>query len=261
MKGPLQLLIPAAGKGSRFADVGFQTPKPLIPIWDIPMLIWVLNNFPLTSGDEISILCQVSHRIPEQLRPFTDQMNNKVNFVEIDYWTDGPAHSLELLLEGMDEGSPVICANSDQFIFSGLPEFVSAVRNGNSAGQILTMEASGTAWSYVGRDSSGVVTRVVEKEEISNEATVGVYGWDSIKTLRAALDWQRISGLRVNNEYYVAPSYHFLIESGLNISTHSVGEHGIGVHGLGIPADLDHFLTLKSASDFGAALKSKLNLQ
>lgn len=47
MTQPLQLLIPAAGKGSRFADVGFQTPKPLIPMWGIPMLIWVLNNFPL----------------------------------------------------------------------------------------------------------------------------------------------------------------------------------------------------------------------
>jgi len=161
------------------------------------------------------------------------------------------------LLQGLEDESPAICANSDQFIFSGLPEFVTAVRSGNSAGQILTMEASGTAWSYLGRDGSGKVNRVVEKEEISSEATVGVYGWDSIKTLRGALDWQRTSGTRVNNEYYVAPSYQHLIENGLDISTHSVGEHGIGVHGLGIPADLEHFLTLKVASDFGLDLKTK----
>jgi dTDP-glucose pyrophosphorylase len=257
MTRPLQLLIPAAGKGSRFADVGFQTPKPLIPIWDIPMLIWVLNNFPLDAGDGISILCQAEHRIPEQLGAFTSCMSNTVRFIEIDYWTDGPAHSLELLLEGLEDESPAICANSDQFIFSGLPEFVTAVRSRNSTGQILTMEASGTAWSYVGRDGSGKVNRVVEKEEISSEATVGIYGWDSIKTLRGALYWQRTSGTRVNNEYYVAPSYQYLIESGLDISTHSVGEHGIGVHGLGIPADLEHFLTLKKASDFGLELKSK----
>jgi dTDP-glucose pyrophosphorylase len=257
MTRPLQLLIPAAGKGSRFADVGFQTPKPLIPIWDIPMLIWVLNNFPLAAEDEISILCQSEHRIPEQLIPFTSQMNKTVRFIEIDYWTDGPAHSLELLLAGLDDQSPVICANSDQFIFSGLPEFVLAVRTGGTSGQILTMEASGAAWSYVGRDKFGKVNRVVEKQEISNEATVGVYGWDSIKTLRSALGWQRASGLKVNNEYYVAPSYQFLIESNLEISTHSVGEHGIGVHGLGIPSDLEHFLTLKAAKDFSIELKTK----
>ena len=257
MTRPLQLLIPAAGKGSRFADVGFQTPKPLIPIWDIPMLIWVLNNFPLDAGDEISILCQLEHQIPEKLQPFTSRMSNTVRFIEIDYWTDGPAHSLELLLEGLDHESSVICANSDQFIFSGLPEFVSAVRTGSSSGQILTMEASGTAWSYVGRDDLGKVNRVVEKQEISSEATVGVYGWDSIKTLRSALAWQRMSGLKVNNEYYVAPSYQFLIDNNLEISTHSVGEHRIGVHGLGIPSDLEHFLTLKTANDFGVQLKAK----
>jgi len=247
MSKPLHLLIPAAGKGSRFADFGFDKPKPLIPIWDIPMLIWVITNFPLESKDQISILCQKSHGIPDILESFTSALSNKVRFIEIDYWTDGPAHSLELLIEELDEDSPAICANSDQFIFAGLPEFVSAVRTGKSDGQILTMEASGTAWSYVGRGPDGKVNEVIEKVEISNEATVGVYGWSSIKLLKDSLAWQRTSGTRVNNEYYVAPSYHYLIEQGFSISTHSVGAHGEGVHGLGVPKDLEHFLTLDSA--------------
>ena len=73
MNKPLHLLIPAAGKGSRFADVGFEQPKPLIPIWDIPMLIWVITNFPLEIADEISILCQKSHNIPIILESFIRQ--------------------------------------------------------------------------------------------------------------------------------------------------------------------------------------------
>lgn len=247
MNKALHLLIPAAGKGSRFADVGFDTPKPLIPIWDIPMLIWVISNFPLEDQDKVSILCQKSHGIPRILKPFTDKLAVEVTFIEIDYWTDGPAHSLELLIDNLDENLPAICANSDQYIFAGLPEFVGAVRSGASQGQILTMEASGNAWSYVGRDSDGRVNEVVEKKQISDEATVGVYGWSSIKILRDSLTWQRLSGSRVNNEYYVAPSYRHLIEQGLKISTHSVGTHGDGVHGLGVPEDLEHFITLDSA--------------
>ena len=252
MRKALHLLIPAAGKGSRFADVGFDTPKPLIPIWDIPMLIWVISNFPLEGQDKVSILCQKSHGIPRILKPFTDKLAVEVSFIEIDYWTDGPAHSLELLIKDLSDDSAAICANSDQYIFAGLPEFVSAVRSGVSQGQILTMVASGNAWSYVGRDSDGLVNQVVEKKQISDEATVGVYGWSSIKILRDSLSWQRLSGSRVNNEYYVAPSYHHLIEQGLMISTHSVGTHGEGVHGLGVPADLERFLALDSAK---AALK------
>jgi dTDP-glucose pyrophosphorylase len=256
MNNPLYLLIPAAGRGSRFADAGFSHPKPLIPIWEIPMLIWVITNFPLRDDDRIKVLCQKSHGIPEALSTFTQKLPCTVEFIEIDYWTDGPAHSLEILSDNLPDLSPVICANSDQYIFSGLPDFVTAVRDGKSRGQILTMEATSNAWSYVGRDHKGKVDRVVEKEEISNEATVGVYGWDSAATLRSALAWQRTSGVMVNNEYYVAPSYHYLIESELDISTHSVGVHGVGVHGLGIPSDLLRFLELESVEE----ICQKLNL-
>lgn len=247
MKDSLQLLIPAAGKGSRFADVGFDSPKPLIEVWDIPMLIWVLVNFPLLPGDQIRILTQKSHGIPKALERYVPKYSSQIDFLEIDFWTDGPAHSLELLLEGVPESSPIICANSDQYIFSGLQEYVDSVRLGISKGQILTMEASSNAWSYIGRGPDGRVTRIVEKEEISNEATVGVYGWDSASTVREALSWQKSEGIKVNNEFYVAPSYQYLIENNLEISTHSVGVHGVGVHGLGIPQDLEHFLSLEKA--------------
>lgn len=256
MSEPLQLLIPAAGKGSRFTNAGFDFPKPIIPVWDIPMLIWVISNFPLEPEDQIRILCQSEHEIPGMLKNYVKKLPNQVKFLEIDYWTEGPAHSVELLLEGINDSSPVVCANSDQYVFSGLPEFVNAVRNGKSQGQILTMEATSNAWSYIGRDSDGKVIRVVEKEEISNEATVGVYGWSSAATLRAALSWQRDTGLKVNNEYYVAPSYQFLIENRLEISTHSVGLHGVGVHGLGVPKDLENFLTLETAMEIHGRLSS-----
>jgi dTDP-glucose pyrophosphorylase len=254
----LQLLIPAAGKGSRFAEVGFHLPKPLIPIWEIPMLIWVISNFPLQRSDEVKVLCQKAHGIPRALQDFTQKFQCRIEFIEIDYWTDGPAHSLEILLDGVPDFSPVICANSDQYIFSGLTDFLTAVRDSKSQGQILTMEASSNAWSYIGRDKQGKVNRVVEKEEISREATVGVYGWDSATTLRSALAWQRVSGVKVNNEFYVAPSYQYLIEKNLNISTHSVGLHGVGVHGLGIPKDLAHFLELASAKEVYQRLDSTL---
>ena len=74
-----------------------------------------------------------------------------------------------------------------------------------------------------------------------------MYGWANSNICREALAWQRLNGQKVNNEFYVAPSYHYLIENGLEISTHSVGLHGVGVHGLGTPTDLEHFLSLDKA--------------
>jgi NDP-sugar pyrophosphorylase family protein len=245
----LSLLIPAAGKGSRFSDIGIDIPKPLIPIWELPMLLWVIANLPLQPQDKVIVLSQSSHAVPTKLNDFLKNVNFEVEFVEIDYWTDGPAHSLEILLSDVAPESPVICANSDQFVFDGLDSFTDAVRLGNTQGQILTMEASSNAWSYVGRADDGRVDRVVEKLEISKEATVGVYGWSTSTICRDALAWQRSTGQKVNNEFYVAPSYHHLVEQNLEISTHSVGIHGEGVHGLGTPSDLEHFLTLAKAQE------------
>lgn len=257
MKRPLNLLVPAAGKGSRFSENGYTSPKPLIGVWDIPMLIWVLSNFPLEAEDKITVLTQSEHNIPGKLSSYLKKFEQKVTFLEIDFWTDGPAHSLELLLEHLPQDEPVICANSDQYIFSGLPAFVSEVRKGESSGQILTMHASGNAWSYVGRNNLGKVNQVVEKREISSEATVGVYGWDSVNTAKEALSWQRAMDFRVNGEFYVAPSYHYLIERNLPISTHSVGPHGEGVHGLGVPVDLEAFLKLNQAKQQSEHLRHR----
>ena len=260
MSKPLYLLIPAAGKGSRFSDIGIDIPKPLIPIWEIPMLLWVIANFPLQPQDKVIVLSQSSHAVPRKLNDFLKNVSFAVEFVEIDDWTDGPAHSLEILLSGVAPDTPVICANSDQFVFDGLDSFTDGVRQGNTEGQILTMEASSNAWSYVGRAANGRVNRVVEKVEISKEATVGVYGWSTSTFCRDALAWQRSIGQKVNNEFYVAPSYHHLIEQNLEISTHSVGIHGEGVHGLGTPADLEHFLTLAKAQEVRNLVLKRLDL-
>ncbi len=261
MTKPLSLLIPAAGKGSRFSDIGIDTPKPLMPIWNIPMLLWVIANFPLQPQDKVIILSQSRHAVPAKLNDFLKNVKFVVDFVEIDHWTDGPAHSLEILLSNVASDSPVVCANSDQFVFEGLDSFTDAVRLGYTAGQILTMQASSSAWSYVGRAEDGKVNRVVEKVEISREATVGVYGWSTSTICRDALAWQRLNGQKVNNEFYVAPSYHHLIEQNLDISTHSVGSHGEGVHGLGTPSDLEHFLTLAKAHEVRHLVLKRLGIE
>jgi hypothetical protein len=48
--------------------------------------------------------------------------------------------------------------------------------------------------------------------------------------------------LRVNNEFYVAPTYNELIAKGARIAIANVGREAAGMYGLGIPADLSRFL-------------------
>ena len=40
----LNIVLPIAGRGSRFAEAGYAVPKPLIPIHGMPMIELVVNN-------------------------------------------------------------------------------------------------------------------------------------------------------------------------------------------------------------------------
>ncbi|MDQ2411254.1 glycosyltransferase family 2 protein, partial [Pseudomonas aeruginosa] len=96
--------------------------------------------------------------------------------------------------------------------------------------------------SFVGFNELGTINRVVEKEVISDEATVGIYNFRSGHQLIEAIEQMFQKGLRVNGEFYVAPAYNEIIEKGARIIHYTVGSEGQGMFGLGIPADLDYFL-------------------
>lgn len=263
MMGRINLVLPAAGLGSRFRAVGEFKPKPLISVFEIPMIIWVLLNFPLKPEDRIFIISQVNDDLPGALVHLIRKLPFEINFIEIDGLTEGPAVTVSLAFDQISDDEGLIVANTDQFVFENLEPFVEKVRNGISDGQILTMVASTNAWSYVGRDHEGNIDQVREKEEISNEATVGIYGWSRSLYAKAAFKDTFDRNIRTNNEFYVAPTYNFMIKQKQKLETFLIGGHGIAVHGLGIPSDLNDFLnhphSEKISKTFISRLQSNYN--
>jgi NDP-sugar pyrophosphorylase family protein len=256
----INLVLPAAGLGSRFRDVGELRPKPLIPVFGLPMIIWVLLNFPLRSEDKVWIISQTKDCLPDAIRPFSSTLPFEVEFLEIDGLTEGPASTVNLVLKNLPDVDGLIVANTDQYVFADLSPFVDLVRSNSCAGQILTMHASSNAWSYVGRDSNGKIDRVIEKVEISNEATVGVYGWATVALAKGAFKDTFQRNIRTNNEFYVAPTYNHLIGQGLKVETCLVGDHGKAVHGLGTPVDLETFLKNPEAESIVKRYKHELGV-
>ena len=250
MNLPIQLVIPAAGTGSRFKDVGIDTPKPLIPVGGIPMILWVIGNFDFQSIDSVFIISQKTSAMPQELEPYLSSLPFSVQFIEIDGITSGPATTVSLALPYLRLDVPIIVANSDQYVSHNLSDFITSVRNAENSGTILTMQASGNKWSYIGRNEFGIITEVVEKREISDEATVGIYAWSSPELLRQSIEYLEAENILVNNEYYLAPSFGHLVAKGLTIETFSVGDHGQSVHGLGTPEDLEAFLNHPKFENF-----------
>src|SRR5258708_39689431 len=69
----LQIVIPMAGRGSRFAKAGYQTPKPLIPVGGRPMIQWVIENIRPQRAHRFIFICLAEHlelypEVPAELR-------------------------------------------------------------------------------------------------------------------------------------------------------------------------------------------------
>jgi hypothetical protein len=70
---------------------------------------------------------------------------------------------------------------------------------------------------------------------------VGIYNFRQGHDYVRAADAMIAANLRVNNEFYVAPTYNQLIAEGAKIITMKTGRESNGMHGIGTPEDLELF--------------------
>lgn len=163
--------------------------------------------------------------------------------LQLDSVTEGAACTVLLARDLIDDG-PLMIANSDQYIDTPIDTYLAAGELKGVDGLIMTMTANDPKWSFVGLNVQGLVTRVVEKQVISNEATVGIYNFARGTDFVRGADRMIAANKRVNGEFYVAPVYEELIAEGARIAIMNVGREADGMYGLGVPADLDLFLSL-----------------
>ncbi len=231
-----------AGIGSRFRQSGYKVTKQLLPIHGIPMFKVVLGNLITAKVKKVIIITQAELNLrPEidKLRKITDI---DFNVVEIDYITEGPASSVKLAEPLIELDQPVVVANSDQYLNIKMTDFYNDLIDSDNSGIIITMQDSDPKWSFVLLDKDGYVSEVREKEVISNLATVGIYGFKNGNLLFKSIDKMIKDRSKVNNEYYIAPVFNYLVKDGHKISTYNTGRVNDIMFGLGIPEDYKNFL-------------------
>lgn len=240
----LNIVIPMAGRGSRFADAGYSDPKPLIPVHGVPMIRLVIGNVRPSTPHRFVFICQRAHVGAYGLREKLAAWAPGCAVIELDGITEGAACTVLAARELIDNDDPLMIANSDQWVDIAIDPYVDDMARRGLDGLIMTMQANDPKWSYAGIGANGHVDRVVEKEVISSHATVGIYNFRHGRDFVRGADTIVARNLRVNNEFYVAPVYNMMIEQGARIGLHDIGAEGSGMYGLGIPSDLDAFLAL-----------------
>lgn len=239
----LNIVIPMAGKGSRFQQAGYIDPKPLIKVNGIEMIRLVIDNLTPNCAHRFIFLCLQEHiykyKVDEKLKEWCP---NSV-IVPVNEVTEGAACTVLLAEKYINSEDSLMIANSDQWVDIDINEYLNTFNDLSIDGLIMTMKANDSKWSFVRFDENKNIIEVVEKEVVSDEATVGIYNFRYGKDFVYAANNMIERNFRVNGEFYVAPAYNELISMGKRVAIFNIGEEFNGMYGLGIPDDLNKFIT------------------
>ena len=242
MSDKVNIVIPMAGRGSRFANAGYKEPKPLIPIFNKTMIEVVVSNLTPKRKHRFIFVCQNEHIKEYGLKDKLTKLDKDVEIIGIDEITEGQLCTVLKASDFINNEEALMTANSDQYIDFDINDYLEYMESKEYDGLIMTMTSKDEKWSYAKIDDSGIVIETAEKKVISNEATVGIYNFKAGKDLVKAADKMIQDNIRVNGEFYICPVYNYLIKEGYKTGIYNIGEEYNGMYGLGIPKDLEFFL-------------------
>ncbi len=226
----LNIVVPMAGSGKRFADAGYTTPKPLIPVHGKPMIQLAVDSLKI-KGNFIFL---VRERDLETCAFLKYTVPGSV-LVPVKELTEGAACTTLLAESHIDNDNPLLIVNSDQHVDYDATRFFYLAKDLDAS--MLVFPADDKKWSYA-EVKNGLVTRVAEKEVISSNATVGVYYWrrgsDYVKYVKQMIG----KDIRVNGEFYVCPVFNEAIADGKRVGVFTVKQ----MLGMGTPEDLERNL-------------------
>ena len=238
----LNIVVPMAGAGSRFAKEGYANPKPFIDVFGKPMIFHVIDNIAIP-GAKYFFICQKEH-----LKNFGDTFIEHINergfikdfqIITIDGMTEGAACTVLRCEPFINNNDELLIVNGDQLLGAGdINKSLLFFERNNSDGGIICFFNKSIKWSYVEINDARTITKVEEKRAISDHATVGVYyykkGSDFVDSATRMIE----KNDRVNGEFYICPVYNYMILEDKTISPYFINE----MNALGTPEDLKRFL-------------------
>ncbi len=247
LKTPCNMVIvmPMAGKGSRFADAGYRIPKPLIEVDGVKMFVRAVESLPLKLATSIIFVVLKDHitefAIDKEIKAGFG--NLPIRIVILDQVTSGQAETVALGLKGEPDDQGLLIFNADSAFDDELGERIQSFDD-SVDGAVQFFFDSDPRWSFIKMESDGTVSLCTEKIPVSSCASTGLYYFRRIKHF---LDCER-AAVYVNGERYIAPLYNQLIEKGKRIIGLPVKRY----YCFGTPVDLDAHIKGRSFTGISA---------
>jgi NDP-sugar pyrophosphorylase family protein len=230
-----------AGLGKRFLAVGEKTPKFLLDVNGKPMISRVVESLDIEAN--YIFVVQKSHYEEYSLQSLLSSIVANPKIIITDKSPIGAATTTLEAEHLINNQTPLIIVNSDQVVEWNSSEFVELTKHGHC---IALFEGNDPGWSYV-KIQGGIIKQVAEKDVISNNATVGIYGWKTGADYVRYANQMVLKDIRTNGEFYVCPVYNEAIEAQDQVFPYFVNS----MHSLGTPEQLSDYLKLTGSHKNG----------
>ena len=240
MKQKCNILIPMAGRGSRFEEQGYTDKKPFIDVNGKPMIHRVIKNLGMEFDKEylFILVCLQEDYDKYDFSEFEKVIgHNSYDVVILDDVTEGAAQTVLTAKHLINDDTPLMTMNSDQLVDWNVEEMFERAQHYDAL--IPCFYGEGNAWSYARTLDNGYVQEVAEKKQISNNATAGYYYWKKGSDFVKYAEQMIKDNSRTNGEFYVAPVYNWAIKDGKKVGIYMVDK----LYSLGTPEDLQEYLS------------------
>lgn len=235
------LIMPMAGNGERFSKVGFDVPKPLLEVDDVPMVIRATSFLP--KSDNNIFLCHKNHieqyHIDDTIRKYYN-----AQIIQVDKTTNGQACTCEIGIKTLNLDNPIFISSCDNGAIYSCEKYNQLV-NDDSVDVIVwsfrnnqTLKINPNMYSWLSVNNNSEITNVSTKhfnqiDPLKSHAIIGTFFFRKAKYFLDALNVNYINQKTTNNEYYVDDVIQQNILDGLNVKVFEVDYY----IGWGTPGD------------------------
>ena len=229
------LILPMAGAGSRFFNVGYNTPKPLLDVEGLPMIIKAVECLPETSHK--IFICQNDHLKKYEIGETIKSFYKEAEIIGIDYVTEGQACTCGLAFKNIDIplNKPVLISACDNGVYYNMVEYEKILKDTNVDIIIWSFSNNSTSklypqmYAWLDVDEDNIIKRVSIKKPFNDcenkYAIIGTMLFKKASYYLEGLEEIYKNDYRTNREFYVDNMIEPLIKIGYKCKIFNVDNY------------------------------------
>jgi bifunctional N-acetylglucosamine-1-phosphate-uridyltransferase/glucosamine-1-phosphate-acetyltransferase GlmU-like protein len=227
------LILPMAGKGSRFTEEGYDLPKPLLDVDGLPMILQAVDCLP--ESDNNVFICLQDHiddfGIDKTLK--NHFLNTEV--ISINETTEGQACTCEIGIEetNINLENPILISACDNGVFYDRKKYLELLNDKSIDVIVWTFrnnQASKTnpnAYAWLDVDENDNIKHVsckkfIYENPLTTHAIIGTMFFRKGTYFMEGLQKNYNENIRTNGEFYVDDVLNQNIKDGLNVKVFEV---------------------------------------